>query len=104
MVLMDPDNWLLKDLTAEARLVSRGHSVANAAWYSQGGRPKMEQLWALLCDEPADEAACAGQLVAPLALAAVPYLVHRDGGRERVRARARARAFSISVTNKREPV
>jgi hypothetical protein len=68
VVLMDPDNWILKDLAPLAEKVSPGHSVATPAFYV-GARQSLHDLWRTVCETNCD--------VGPDP-AAVPYLVHKD--------------------------
>jgi len=68
IVMIDPDNWLLKPIDKHVAEVTPGNAVAEAAWFSGQGR-LVRQLWMEFCrgENCAD---------ARLDLAAVPYFVH----------------------------
>eukprot|EP01065_Artemidia_motanka_P024547 TRINITY_DN29384_c0_g1_i1.p1 TRINITY_DN29384_c0_g1~~TRINITY_DN29384_c0_g1_i1.p1 ORF type:complete len:671 (+),score=142.36 TRINITY_DN29384_c0_g1_i1:57-2069(+) len=68
IVLIDPDNWLLRPLTPHLELVKRGAASAQAAWYV-GSRPSVTEMWKQFCEENCDW---------HLDLVAVPIFVHRD--------------------------
>ena len=68
IVVVDPDNWMLKDIRPWVDRVRPGQALAQAAWFS-GSRETITQLWKEFCRKNCDW---------HLDLAAVPYLVHRD--------------------------
>lgn len=47
IVVIDPDNWLLKDVNEWASKVSRKHAIGQAAYYH--GNPNVQKLWQLVC-------------------------------------------------------
>ena len=68
IVVVDPDNWILKDIRPWVDKVKPGQALAQKAWFS-GSREKITKLWHEFCRKNCDW---------HLDLAAVPYLVHRD--------------------------
>jgi len=68
VVIIDPDNWLLQDLSPIVKKVSPGHAVAQRAWFS--GSSSIQKLWEAFCRKNCETAV--------LDHAAVPYFVHRD--------------------------
>mmetsp|Transcript_8587 Transcript_8587/g.24852 ORF Transcript_8587/g.24852 Transcript_8587/m.24852 type:complete len:302 (-) Transcript_8587:293-1198(-) len=79
IAVIDPDNWITKDLTPIAAQVKPGQALANGAWYnSNTGKQLMAELWTYLCSHPEDPEKCQAQLLVPVDLAAVPYFVHRE--------------------------
>eukprot|EP01062_Namystynia_karyoxenos_P039437 TRINITY_DN28667_c0_g1_i2.p1 TRINITY_DN28667_c0_g1~~TRINITY_DN28667_c0_g1_i2.p1 ORF type:complete len:765 (+),score=197.10 TRINITY_DN28667_c0_g1_i2:122-2296(+) len=67
IVLIDPDNWLLKPLTPHLEGVTKGAAAAQAAWYV--GNPSVTALWQVFCEKNCDWS---------LDLVAVPIFIHRD--------------------------
>jgi len=67
VVIIDPDNWLLRPLAKYASMVKRGQALAQKAFFYK--HPLVKELYQLVCQRncgytPDD--------------AAVPYFVHRD--------------------------
>jgi len=67
IVVIDPDNWLVKDLSAVVSQVKEGHAFGSHAFYTNN--PKLNQLWQRYCKVNCD--------YKPDAVA-VPYFVHRN--------------------------
>eukprot|EP00472_Partenskyella_glossopodia_P011694 CAMPEP_0197537286 /NCGR_PEP_ID=MMETSP1318-20131121/56410_1 /TAXON_ID=552666 /ORGANISM="Partenskyella glossopodia, Strain RCC365" /LENGTH=456 /DNA_ID=CAMNT_0043095421 /DNA_START=329 /DNA_END=1696 /DNA_ORIENTATION=+ len=67
IVLVDPDNWLTNPIDDIAQKVSKGHIVAQRAWYA--GSSKLQELWEKVCKKNCQEKVYA---------TAVPYFVHTD--------------------------
>lgn len=68
LVVVDPDNWMLKDIRPWVDNVKPGQAVAQRAWFSFQ-RSTITTLWKEFCQKNCDW---------HLDLAAVPYFVHRD--------------------------
>lgn len=67
LIVIDPDNWLLKDVEPWTKKVSKGYAVGEAAYYY--GSNTAQLLWKELCEHN-----CALELD----LVGVPYVVYRD--------------------------
>jgi len=67
IVVIDPDNWLLQDISKYVEMVSRGRAVAEPAYYF--GSRSAQRLWKEVCLKNCD---------ATVDLVGVPYFVHRD--------------------------
>jgi len=67
IVVIDPDNWLLKDVSHIVAEVKPGNAVAQRAWFA--GNRRIQELWEAFCRSNCDW---------KLDHAAVPYFVHRD--------------------------
>jgi len=67
IVVIDPDNWLVKDLSAVVSQVREGRAFGSHAFYR--GNPQLNQLWQRYCTVNCD--------YKPDAVA-VPYFVHRN--------------------------
>jgi len=68
LVVVDPDNWMVRDISPWVAKVSKGHAIGQEAWYA-GATSSITKLWKKFCLKNCD---------AHLDLAAVPYFVHRD--------------------------
>lgn len=49
IVVIDPDNWLLKDVDEWASKVSPKHAIGQAAYYN--GNPNVQKLWQEVCQQ-----------------------------------------------------
>lgn len=49
IVVIDPDNWLLKDVNEWASKVSPKHAIGQAAYYH--GNTKVQKLWEEVCEQ-----------------------------------------------------
>jgi len=67
IVVIDPDNWLVKDLSPIVSKVKEGHAFGSHAFYQNN--PKLNQLWQRYCKVNCDHKPDA---------VAVPYFVHRN--------------------------
>ncbi|ETO36150.1 hypothetical protein RFI_00912, partial [Reticulomyxa filosa] len=67
IVIIDPDNWILKDISPWVKQVAPGHALGEAAWFY--GSSAVTSLWKEVCLQNCDW---------PLDLVGVPYLVHRE--------------------------
>eukprot|EP00040_Diaphanoeca_grandis_P019606 m.103563 g.103563 ORF g.103563 m.103563 type:complete len:539 (-) comp27508_c0_seq1:65-1681(-) len=68
LVVVDPDNWMVRDLSPYVNKVSKGHALGQEAWYA-GARSSIDKVWKKFCLKNCDF---------HLDLSAVPYFVHRD--------------------------
>lgn len=67
IVVIDPDNWLLKSVEPWVAKVKRGQAVGERAYYY--GSSRADKVWKMVCKKNCD---------AKLDLVGVPYVVHRD--------------------------
>ncbi len=67
MVVIDPDNWLIKDVSKYVDMVRPGHAVGEPAYYH--GSRTAQKLWKAVCLENCDFVPD---------LVGVPYVVHRE--------------------------
>jgi len=67
LVVIDPDNWLLKDVSKYVDMVSEGNAVGEPAYYH--GSRTAQVLWREVCEKNCDVDAD---------LVGVPYFVHRE--------------------------
>lgn len=67
IVVIDPDNWLVKDLSPIVRQVREGHAFGSHAFYQNN--PQLNKLWQRYCKVNCDHKPDA---------VAVPYFVHRN--------------------------
>jgi len=67
IVVIDPDNWLVKDLSAVVSQVREGRAFGSHAFYTNN--PQLNQLWQRYCTVNCDHKPDA---------VAVPYFVHRN--------------------------
>jgi len=65
--VIDPDNWILKDVDPWTSKASKGHALGEAAYYY--GSKTAQRLWRELCLNNCDQ---------EMDLVGVPYIVHRD--------------------------
>jgi hypothetical protein len=72
VVVIDPDNWLLKDVSHFANMVSRGNAVAEAAWYY--GDSDVDEVWSIVCEKNCERKKTDH--------VAVPVFIHRDDLKE----------------------
>jgi hypothetical protein len=68
VVVIDPDNWIVKDLRPYADRVSEGKPIAQAAWYF--GSREVDEIWRIVCEENCDRAKTDH--------VAVPIFIHRN--------------------------
>lgn len=66
VVLIDPDNWLVKDISHVVKDVKKGHAVAQTAWF--GGSQQVMQLYKEMCTVCNDF----------VDYVAVPIFIHKD--------------------------
>ena len=67
IVVIDPDNWLLKDVSRWVDQVKKGYALGEAAYYH--GSRTAQKLWRELCLKNCD---------VDIDTVGVPYVVHRD--------------------------
>jgi len=67
IVVIDPDNWLLKDLSPIVNQVAKGAPVAQAAWFFNS--PNLPLIWQVVCEQNCE--------FEPQG-AAVPVFIHKD--------------------------
>eukprot|EP00924_Labyrinthula_sp_SR-Ha-C_P002996 maker-scaffold_58-snap-gene-0.22-mRNA-1 protein AED:0.05 eAED:0.05 QI:108/1/0.88/1/1/1/9/108/564 len=67
LVVIDPDNWLLKDLSEYYKDISRGQAIGEPAYYY--GSRTAQNLWKELCEKNCNT---------EMDLVGVPYILHRD--------------------------
>ncbi|GBG25071.1 Peptidyl serine alpha-galactosyltransferase [Hondaea fermentalgiana] len=67
IVVIDPDNWLLKDVGSYVDRVTPGHAIGEPAYYH--GSRTAQRLWKEVCLQNCD---------VDVDLVGVPYIVHRD--------------------------
>jgi hypothetical protein len=67
IVLIDPDNFLLEDISKFVPKVKKGQAYAQAAWFN--GSPLVEELWKAHCKKNCDF---------PTDATAVPIFIHKD--------------------------
>ena len=65
MVIIDPDNWIIRDISKWVKQVSEGHPIGEAAWFH--GSKSVTDLWKEVCLQNCDF---------ELDLVGVPYIVH----------------------------
>lgn len=68
VVVVDPDNWLIKSVEPWVNKVSKGHALSQAAFF-MGATTLVTAMYKEFCTINCDWA---------LAMAAVPYIMHRD--------------------------
>jgi len=66
VVLIDPDNWLVKDISHVVKEVKKGHAIAQTAWF--GGSSQVMQLYKEMCTVCNDF----------VDYVAVPIFIHKD--------------------------
>jgi len=71
VVVIDPDNWIIRDITHWVVKASKGHPLGEAAWFN--GNQLVTQLWKEVCLKNCDW---------DLDMVGVPYIVHKDDLRE----------------------
>ncbi|GAB5353434.1 hypothetical protein AAMO2058_000036000 [Amorphochlora amoebiformis] len=71
IVLIDPDNWLLRSVEKIASKVEKGHGIAEQAFFYKN--PLVKELYQLVCEKNCDYTPDD---------AAVPYFIHRDDLRQ----------------------
>lgn len=52
VVVIDPDNWLIKDLSPWASKVKKGFPIAQSAWFF--GSNVVDEIWQLVCEQNCD--------------------------------------------------
>ena len=52
IVIIDPDNWIIKDLSPWVQRVSKGHALGEAAWFHGSGL--VTDLWKEVCLQNCD--------------------------------------------------
>jgi len=67
VVVIDPDNWILQDISHWVQKVKKGHAIGEAAWFH--GNSLVTRLWREVCKQNCDW---------NLDLVGVPYILHRD--------------------------
>lgn len=67
IVVIDPDNWLLKDISQYVDQVTPGNALGEPAYYH--GSRSAQRLWKEVCKNNCE---------ADVDLVGVPYIVHRD--------------------------
>merc|ERR1712232_162164 len=67
MVVIDPDNWLLKDVKRWTDMVTKGNAVGEIAYYH--GSKRVQKLWEKMCLKNCNW---------NLDMVGVPYVLHRD--------------------------
>lgn len=71
ILVIDPDNWLLKDVSPWTDRVKKGKALGEAAYYH--GSKTAQKLWKELCEKNCER---------NIDLVGVPYVVHREDLRE----------------------
>ena len=67
IVVIDPDNWIIRDITHWVVKAKKGHALGEAAWFH--GSDLVNQLWKEVCLKNCDW---------ELDMVGVPYIVHKD--------------------------
>ncbi|CAK9005088.1 Peptidyl serine alpha-galactosyltransferase (AtSGT1), partial [Durusdinium trenchii] len=67
IVVIDPDNWLLKDVSRYVNEVTKGHAIGEPAYFH--GSRSAQRMWKEICLNNCDW---------DMDLVGVPYVVHRD--------------------------
>jgi hypothetical protein len=72
LVIVDPDNWLIKDLSPFVSRVRRGVAIGQSAWFRGSG--EVDEIWRIVCERN-----CQLQTTDHVA---VPLFIHRDDMKE----------------------
>mmetsp|Transcript_7496 Transcript_7496/g.12041 ORF Transcript_7496/g.12041 Transcript_7496/m.12041 type:complete len:543 (-) Transcript_7496:44-1672(-) len=67
VAVIDPDNWLVRDISKYSDMVTKGNAIGEPAYYH--GSRTAQKLWKELCLKNCDT---------PIDLVGVPYFIHRD--------------------------
>ena len=65
--VIDPDNWIIRDISKWIKQVKKGHALGEAAWFH--GNSLVTKLWKEVCLKNCDF---------ELDLVGVPYFIHKD--------------------------